>query len=59
MLCCMLCSMLCLCRQGLDDEQMSRLKGQRDALLAAREAREKDDSGDDFIPLDGKVGMGG
>lgn len=37
---------------------MSRLKGQREALLAAREAREKNDSGDDFIPLNGKVGTG-
>ncbi|CAM9178498.1 unnamed protein product, partial [Laminaria digitata] len=44
--------------EGLDDDQMSRLKGQREALLAAREAREKDDGGDDFIPLDGKVGTG-
>lgn len=41
--------------QGLDEEHMSRLKWQRDALLAAREAREKDNGGEDFIALDGKV----
>lgn len=34
---------------------MSRLRGQRDAIIAAREAREKDNGGEDFIALDGKV----
>lgn len=39
---------------------MSRLKGERDALLAAREAREARErelskGGEDFIPLGGKV----
>lgn len=46
---------VCFACQGLDEEHMSRLKGQRDALLAAREAREKDNGGEDFIALDGKV----
>lgn len=45
---------------------MSRLKGKRDALLAAREARQTANGGggggggggEDFIPLDGKVRVG-
>lgn len=38
---------------------MVRMKGEWDATLAAREAREKErgKGGEDFIPLDGKVTM--
>lgn len=43
--------------QTLNEDGMSRLKGERDAAIAARDARERDRSqgGDDFIPLGGKV----
>lgn len=47
--------------QGLDNDDISRLKGRHEALLASREALGKgangggDGDGEDFIPLDGKV----
>lgn len=45
--------------QGLDNDDISRLKGRHEALLASREALGKGANGggggDDFIPLDGKV----
>lgn len=47
--------------QALKEESISRLKGERNAREAAREAREKAGVGrdEDFIPLDGKVRRGG
>lgn len=48
---------VCFACQGLDEEHMSRLKGRRAALLAAREAREKGGDSEDFIALDGKVSL--
>ncbi|CAM9801776.1 unnamed protein product [Scytosiphon promiscuus] len=50
-------------KEGLDNEDISRLKGRHEALLASREALEKGanggSDGDDFIPLDGKVPVPG
>lgn len=49
---------MCAVEQGLNKDDISRLKGRHKALLASREALEKGASGgggDDFIPLDGKV----
>ncbi|CAM9384736.1 unnamed protein product, partial [Hapterophycus canaliculatus] len=50
-------------KEGLDNEDISRLKGKHEALLASREALGKGASGggdgDDFIPLDGKVPVPG
>lgn len=48
---------VCFACQGLDEEHLSRLKGRRAALLAAREARERGDDSEDFIALDGKVSL--
>lgn len=56
------CGRLLLLRafeQDLNKDDISRLKGRHEALLASREALGKGASGggggEDFIPLDGKV----
>lgn len=53
---------LCAFEQDLNKDEMSRLKGRHEALLASREALGKGaggggGGGEDFIPLDGKVPM--
>eukprot|EP00752_Nemacystus_decipiens_P001258 g1256.t1 len=49
-------------KEDLNKDDISRLKGRRDALLASRETLGKGadgGGGDDFIPLDGKVPVPG
>lgn len=42
--------------QDFNNDDISRLKGKHEALLASREALGKGEKdGEDFIPLDGKV----
>ena len=51
----------CVFEQDLNKDDISRLKGRHEALLASREALRKGASGgggEDFIPLDGKVSTG-
>lgn len=47
---------VCASEQDFNNDDISRLKGRHEALVASREAQGKGQrGGEDFIPLDGKV----